>query len=238
MNVTWVTAEKLMETAASRLKSARIVLDIGCGICPQQMLQPLVHICCEPFPQYIEKLLEKTARLHDRDYIIVNASWQEAVKIFPAKSVDTVILNDVIEHLEKEEALQLLRQTEMIARSQIAIFTPLGFMPQVDDNGKDAWGMDGTVWQEHRSGWQPEDFGDSWEIIVAEQFHMVDSLLQKLDTPFGALWAIKTYDNKEAVNAASNRHRLHSLVDRIYTGACNIRDRLFLKPTVTKSYHD
>jgi len=58
----------------------------------------------------------------------------------------------VIEHLDKTEAEILLKQTEKIARVQIAIFTPLGFMPQHHDNGKDAWGMNDATWQEHRSG--------------------------------------------------------------------------------------
>lgn len=227
MNVTWVLAEELLPTAAAKLKPVRTVLDIGCGIQPQQMLKPLVHICCEPFRQYVEKLQEKTARLHDRNYVILNASWAEAVTLFPEKSVDTVFLVDVIEHLEKEEALQLLRRTEVIARRQIAIFTPLGFMPQVHADGKDGWGLDGGAWQEHKSGWQPEDFDASWEIVAAKEFHTVDSLLQKLESPFGALWAIKTYaDPAVIVAGTSKRQRLHAFLDQVFDGACRCRDRL------------
>lgn len=223
----WVSGEELMAKASERIMPVRTLLDIGCGIQPQQILKPLIHICCEPFKQYVEKLQEITGRIHDRDYIILNASWADAVEMFPEKSVDTVILLDVIEHLEKEEALKLLHRTEKIARRQIAIFTPLGFMPQVHADGKDAWGLDGGAFQEHKSGWQPDDFDNTWEIIAAKQFHTIDSLNRTLDTPFGALWAIKTYPGTGTILAGtSRRQRLHAFVDRIYIRICYCKDRL------------
>lgn len=226
MSVTWVSSQELMETARRRLTQVRTVLDIGCGIRPQQMLKPLIHICCEPFSQYVDKLLNDCAGVHDRNYVILNAGWREAVELFPQQSVDTVFLIDVVEHLEKDEALELLHRTQALARRQVVIFTPLGFMPQVHDNGKDAWGMDGVAWQEHRSGWLPEDFDASWEVIVAEEFHTVDSLLRKLETPYGALWAIWTCRHAAASGAArpAKLQLLHALLDKLYDLACRGRN--------------
>lgn len=199
MATKWFETANLFPAVLRSFRKTEVVLDIGCGIMPQQFVRPSVHICCEPFQEYISHLQDKVRYESDRSYVIVNATWAEAVRIFPPKSVDSVFLVDVIEHLEKEEAVALLKKTEQIARKQVALFTPLGFMPQSHPDGKDAWGLGGGVWQEHKSGWQPEDFDASWDIYAAKEFHAADSLGRKLDTPYGALWAIKNLD--EAVTA-------------------------------------
>jgi len=196
MEITWVAYPQLSSTAASQIKKVNVVLDIGCGILPQNLVKPSVHICLEPFYQYIQVLQEKTGNESDRVYIIINATWSEATKIFPSRSVDTVFLLDVIEHLDKEEASCLLKATEAIAREQVVIFTPLGFLPQRHPDGKDAWGFDGGQWQEHKSGWQPEDFDDSYQIYASEVVHYVDNVGREFDKPFGAFYAIKDIRNE------------------------------------------
>lgn len=215
MAVTWVEAGKLFPEAIKRLQHVRVLMDIGCGIRPQQFLRPLVHICCEPFGQYVEHLQTLIKERTDRNYVVIHATWAETVRLFPPKSVDTVVLNDVIEHLEKEEAVNLLRATERIARRQIALFTPLGFMPQSHPDGKDAWGLDGGAWQEHKSGWQPDDFDETWDIVAAEVFHKSDSMGNELEKPFGALWAIKTFDDELSTGQGilSVKQKMYSLVD-------------------------
>lgn len=192
MSVVRVEADMLLATVAGRLEQVDLLLDIGCGIRPQQMVRPMTHICCEPCPQYVGHLQAAVAASFDRSYLVVNAGWREAVQLFPAGSVDTVFLVDVIEHLDKEEARELLQATVRLARRQIAVFTPLGFMPQSHGDGKDAWGLDGGAWQEHKSGWYPEDFGDAWDIFLADPFHLADNMGKPLDEPFGAFWAIMT----------------------------------------------
>jgi hypothetical protein len=190
MKVTWVKREELVPTVIKQLKDADVVLDIGCGIMPQPYITPKVHICCEPFGQYVEVLRERLKGELDRTYVVLNATWADAVRIFPQKSVDTVFLVDIVEHLQKEEGLQLLKFTEGIAREQIVLFTPLGFMPQVHENHKDAWNLDGGDWQEHKSGWLPEDFDDHWKILACRDFHTTDNMGNPLKEPFGAFWAI------------------------------------------------
>jgi hypothetical protein len=196
MEVNWMAHNQLLSSAASQVKQVKVVLDIGCGIIPQNLVKPSVHICLEPFHQYIQVLQNKTDNASDRVYIMINATWAEAIKIFPERSVDTVFLLDVIEHLEKEEAKLLLKATEKIAKEQIVIFTPLGFLPQKHPDGKDAWGFDGGQWQEHKSGWQPEDFDDSYIIYACAAVHIVDSMGRAFDKPFGAFWAIKNIRNE------------------------------------------
>jgi hypothetical protein len=123
---------------------------------------------------------------------VIKAGWQEVVNLFPAKSVDTIFLCDVIEHLSKEEGRRLLDLTIPLARKQIAIFTPLGFMEQWHPDGKDAWGLNGGSWQEHKSGWEPSDFDSSWQFMVSECFHGSNNLGQLLPKPHGAFWALRT----------------------------------------------
>ncbi len=191
LNTIWLAKHELFPAALRELRPAEVLLDIGCGIMPQKYIRPLVHICCEPFAQYVQVLQEKVRNEADRRYVVLNASWAEVVRIFPERSVDSVFLIDVIEHLEKEEALALVRATESLCRGQLVVFTPLGFMPQHHPDGKDAWGLDGGRWQEHKSGWQPEDFGASWRTFAARSYHEADNLGRRFDTPYGAMWAIK-----------------------------------------------
>jgi hypothetical protein len=222
MGVTWLEAAKLFPTAIGTLEQTTVVLDIGCGIQPQRHILPQVHICCEPFSQYIEVLQERIRREKDRTYVVLNATWADALTLFPVKSVDTVFLNDVVEHLEKRDAMALLAATERIARRQIAVFTPLGFMPQQHPDGKDAWGLDGGSWQEHKSGWQPEDFDASWSVFASKVFHLTDSMGKVLEEPFGALWAIKTFPgDKFGAASPSVRQRLHAGVNVL----CNVLER-------------
>ena len=198
MNIIWTDKSRLITTAMKAMKSARVLLDVGCGIVPQQYLRPAVHICCEPCQEYVQHLKQKLKdeAFRDRDYVLLNMGWDDAVQYFPEKSVDTVILVDVIEHLEKKEGMRLLAATEKIAREQVILFTPLGFMPQHHDDGKDAWGLGGADWQEHKSGWLPEDFcGEEWEFFAAKDFHAIDSNGKLLDKAYGAFWAIKKYRN-------------------------------------------
>ncbi len=98
----------------------------------------MVHICCEPYVEYAQKILQKNPKT--KEFVVLNVGWQQAMDIFPDNSVDTVITMDVIEHLEKSEGLALLKRTVEKARRQVVIFTPLGFMPQeVPEGMKDGW---------------------------------------------------------------------------------------------------
>ena len=188
-----------MEAATQMLRPAEVLLDIGCGIMPQRLLLPKVHVCCEPFAQYVGILRESIRDERDRSWLILQASWEECVTIFSEQSVDTVILMDVIEHLDHGDGVRLLRATEAIARQQVVVFTPLGFMPQHHEDGRDAWGLEGGTVQEHRSGWLPEDFAENWDVIATRRFHFNDNAGNPLPEPFGALFAIKTHVLKEVV---------------------------------------
>jgi hypothetical protein len=246
MGIAWLEREELIPAVLKGLEEAYVILDIGCGIRPQKYVMPFVHICCEPCEEYVEHIGKQLAGQYDRSYVILKASWAEALKLFPPKSVDSVFLIDVIEHLEKEEARTLLKATEGIAKGQIAVFTPLGFMAQNHFDGKDAWGLGGGIWQEHRSGWMPEDFDSSWEMYASRAFHKVDNMGRDLQRARGAFWALKTFktigsqdqgdkEKKRLIHMLLNKvndlnpHeiRIAVLINRIY-GGLKRRVRRFL----------
>lgn len=199
MNIKWLDKKDLHAVAMQDMKPAGVLLDIGCGIVPQAYIQAQVQICCEPYLEYVSRLQNVVGEKKDRQYVVVNMGWSDVVERFPEKSVDTVILVDVIEHLEKEEGERLLALTSKVARQQVVIFTPYGFMPQHHDDGKDAWGLSGGDWQEHKSGWLPEDFtGEGWSFYATREFHAEDSMGKRLDTVYGAFWAVQTMNDYES----------------------------------------
>lgn len=197
MAIIWINKEKLFATVKKTLTPVKTVLDIGCGIRPQDLQTPDTHICVDPFPQYIKELQNKIKNNNnDTLSIFIQADWAEILKLLPSKSVDNVYLLDVIEHLDKEEGRKLLQASDRIARNQIIIFTPLGFVPQ-NPVGKDAWGLDGVSLQTHQSGWEFSDFDRSWEIFVSKNFHQIGKKY------YDAFFAIKKI-KKESVSYSLN----------------------------------
>ena len=190
MNIKWFSSKDLRTEVSKKIIKTDIVLDIGCGIYPQEFNKCKVHICCEPFAQYIEYLILNNSSA-DTLFLYYNYRWDEIINIVREKSIDSIFLIDVIEHIEKEKGIELLTLSQKIAKKQIVIFTPLGFISQKSKDGKDCWGLDGGKWQEHCSGWYPEDFDDSWEILASIANHFRDNLGRSYEKPFGAFWAIK-----------------------------------------------
>lgn len=192
MSVVYVSRDEIASVVASKVSDVEVVLDIGPGIRLQPFVKPSVHICVDAHRPYLEHV-QQSAR-EDPRFVFINSTWDVALPMLLSKSVDSVFAIDVIEHMEKETGLEMLREAERVARQQIVIFTPLGFFPQSydDPNKPDRWGMNGGYWQTHRSGWELEDFNDNWDIVCCKDFHLVGEDEQPLETPMGAFWAVRT----------------------------------------------
>lgn len=193
MSITWHRREHLFAEAARIIEHVDVVLDVGCGVRPQKFFSPAVHICCEPHQEYIEVL--KTLVGNDPRFVFLQRDWEEVLRLLPDKSVDSVFILDVIEHLKKQGGRCLLKESERVARRQLVVFTPLGFMPQ-EAGDVDAWGLTGVKWQKHQSGWLPHDFDKTWKIFACKEFHLKYSSGEECEPPFGAFFAIKTLPEK------------------------------------------
>lgn len=197
--VRYALRHELLDTAKWYIRRTDVVLDIGCGIRPQKYITPKIHYCVDAHQQYLEYLKQQHHQSSTTEFVYINAEWKDALKQFASQKVDSVFILDVIEHLPKEEGKRLLAETIKLAKEQIIIFTPLGFIHQHHDDGKDAWGMDGGKWQEHHSGWTPDDFEGDWQFLVCEDFHTHDNMNNKYETPHGAFFAILNTGAKKSV---------------------------------------
>ena len=86
------------------------------------------------------------------------------------KSFDIVIALDVVEHIEKNQSLDMIRQLEKIARKAVIIETPEGYVPQ----NIDIQGHGGDEWQTHRSSWSVEEFETMGYKTVVRDYKMQD----------------------------------------------------------------
>jgi len=174
------------------IKKTAIVMDIGCGIKPQTYFSPKCHIMVEPFKEYVDILHYRFQKMDN--VLIIQEMANKVLPTFTNRSIDTIFLLDVIEHLEKKDGMALLKEMERVAKKQIIIFTPLGYMPQeYEKHETDAWGLSGTELQEHKSGWEPKDFDGikgNWSFLICENFHGKDAKGNPLEKPFGAFFAI------------------------------------------------
>lgn len=188
-------ADELLSAVCGIVRETEVVVDIGCGIVPMNYFRPKLHLMVEPWNEYSDILTHRYSG--DKSIIIIRTGALEALRQLADNSVDSIFLLDVIEHLEKEMGRLVIIESERVAREQIVIFTPLGFMPQhMESNQPDGWGLSGTSVQEHRSGWEPEDFSESWSFYICECFHSVDFRGERLSEPYGAFFAVRDFESK------------------------------------------
>lgn len=80
---------------------------------------------------------------------------------FLDKNFDVVLLIDVIEHLEKDKALILLKEAERIAKEKIIIYTPNGFLEQNEGKGDPTF----DKYDIHRCGFEKKELEEMGYVI-------------------------------------------------------------------------
>ena len=122
------------------------LLDVGCGDnSPVQFLAPDIYkVGVDIFEPSIEA--SKKKKIHS-DYVKLNVL--EIGDYFEESSFDCAVASDLIEHLEKKDGYELIKQMEKVSRKRIIIFTPNGFLKQGEYNQ--------NPWQVHHSGWTPDE---------------------------------------------------------------------------------
>lgn len=131
-----------------------VIIDVGCGVRPINWYKPQHHVCVEPHLPYLQRIAAVGG------YECVHADALTALGRVRPGTAGAIYILDVIEHLPREDGLQLVQLALMAQPQQIVIFTPDGFLKQ---DGADPWGLGGDQWQLHRSGWVAEDF-PGWAI--------------------------------------------------------------------------
>lgn len=121
------------------------VLDVGCGLSlKSQFIQADIRVGVDLWRPYLERI-DATV-----PYVTVNADAMRLDELFLPRSFDLVLMLDIVEHLEKPDALILMEKAERIARKAVIIETPKGFLPQ----NLDILGCGGDHLQTHRCGFE------------------------------------------------------------------------------------
>ena len=132
-----------------RLKEDITILDVACGLSFRSKYIPAsLRLGVDIYDEYFKHIES------DVPYAVVKYDVRKLNEIFTPKSFDLIIALDVVEHLTKEESLDMIKQCEIITRQAVIIETPEGFIPQ----NIDILGHGGHEYQTHRSGWSVEDF--------------------------------------------------------------------------------
>ncbi len=179
-------AEQMMAEVAAKVQKTSCVLDIGPGLRPMQFFVPQTHIFLEGFAPYLALLQQRYGR--EPGHVFIHGLAEKALPLFPDRSVDSIMMIDVIEHLPKARARKVLRHCERIARRQIVIGTPYGFVEQDYEEGElDGWSFAHNQLQTHRSGWTEKDFSHGWELLLCDNF----AQHQQHQASYGLLYAFR-----------------------------------------------
>jgi SAM-dependent methyltransferase len=127
--------------------SSTSLLDVGCGLGGVGRVikrhRDIYSVGVDAYLPYLEHCRETQS--HDK---LVQRDVRKLT--FESKSFDVVLCKEVIEHLEKSEAYELIHKMEDIARKRMIITTPVGKY--------EAHAHDGNDLQEHKSIWNPAEF--------------------------------------------------------------------------------
>ena len=162
------TIEKILSDAGLwKFKKGEIIsiLDVGCGLSfRSKFMDAQIRVGVDIHEEYFKHIES------DVPYVTLKYDIRNLEEIFVPKSFDIVIALDVVEHLEKEESLDMMRQCENIARKAVIIETPKGYIPQ----NIDIQGHGGDQWQTHRCGWEPKEFEDLGYKTILREYSMTD----------------------------------------------------------------
>ena len=124
------------------------ILDVACGLSLKSKYIPAqIRVGVDIYDKYFEHIESEVP------YVVMKYDVRKLNEVFVPKSFDLVIALDVIEHLEKQESLDMIKECEKIARKAVILETPEGYVPQ----NLDILGHGGHEWQTHRCGWEKEE---------------------------------------------------------------------------------
>lgn len=128
------------------LSGSASILDVGCGReSPAACMRNSAHLV--GVDAHAPSIEESKRRALHHEYHVHDVL--EIGSKFAPGSFECVAALDLIEHLKKEDGLQLLDAMERIASKRVVVFTPNGFLKQGE--------YDSNPWQVHLSGWTVDE---------------------------------------------------------------------------------
>lgn len=126
------------------------ILDVGCGInTPLDGIGCRSYLGVDVWNRYLDHIKTK--------YNTVKIDAINDLGFFMDKSYDVVVSLDMVEHLPKDMADNVILHLKRIARKYVIIFTP----SQFDTNEKavpDAWNLGECPYQKHQSLFTRQEF--------------------------------------------------------------------------------
>ncbi|MFH1545348.1 MAG: class I SAM-dependent methyltransferase [archaeon] len=140
--------EELIERIQKCVEERDTVLDLGCGIMGiTKNLKCKSVLGVDAWYPYLDSVKET-------QNVLCMPINKDTVSYFVNDSFDVVTMLDFVEHFEKEEAFNVIKHAERIARKKIIIFTPEGFLEQEDSL---SWGKGNPKYQKHRCGFTSQE---------------------------------------------------------------------------------
>lgn len=144
------------------------VLDVACGISfkSQYIRNVNIRVGIDIYRPYLENIeIERNV-----PYVLINEDIRNIENIFLPKSFDMVLLLDIIEHIDKDEAIELIKKCENIAKVAVVIETPNGYIPQ----NIDILGYGGHEFQTHKCGWDISELNEMGYSTLLRNYVMSD----------------------------------------------------------------
>lgn len=151
------------------MENISVLLDLGVGIRPNFFLGQDTTICVELFDGYLKHLKNS---MTSTKMVVVKDDVLAFLERQPSRSIETIVVTDLIEHLSRESGLKLIKELKRVVSVQALVVTPKGFLPQHVGEGEDeGWGFIGNQLQNHVSGWDVDDF-QGWAILLAPDYYL------------------------------------------------------------------
>lgn len=168
--------EKMVSWIQENTKNTNCIVDFGCmfGSRFKYAGNPnTIKIGIELFKPYLDNAVESFIKIHGN---MCNFN-----KLIDKKYYDCAMIIDSIEHLEKNEALNLLKEIQKLF-NKILLITPEHFFIFE----KDLSGYDSHESQRHKSGWEVEEFKNlGFKVELISDFHPPSD-----NNPRGCIFAI------------------------------------------------
>jgi SAM-dependent methyltransferase len=151
-----------LEIVSRNLKDGQSILDVGCGRGETMRAltkrnRGLITVGIDIHLPYLKKA--KDHKTHDQ-YILCDVRKLP----FRRKSFTTVLCVNVIEHLEKQEGENLIKDMEELASKQVVIVTPPYFSKEGSEVHEEPY-------QIHKSGWSPKEFKEIGCKVMGHAFY-------------------------------------------------------------------